>query len=395
MRGDGARSCNAMMPSVRSTFALLALAFLSGCPKAKDGAADAAADAAAGADAATAAKAADAGATAPGAVVVDGVGEIPPWVAAHRKGTSCKMAPAAKDRLKKLGKGEDDALTNNTADPTAMAKEIAGDCDSAQRALVEALNNGGYAHYGKKKYKEAARWWRAALVVRPSAILPRYNLACGLALDGAKKQSLREINEIARAADDGEASASNLLEKAKSDADLATIRDDPDFKEALKASSGGLVGPRKEPETATEGAKLLPDSYRKGSNPAGEVTYKPALLQFWTWRPAGGPELLVATVVHDPASIGKPKGDANGDYGAIAVLQRDAGKLKLLFTKKTGESPPSVAAGKEGSVLYSFVEMCGDLRGKLVWKDGKVAAMESQCGDEPGAPMKPVASVTK
>jgi hypothetical protein len=390
------------MKSTRPAVWLVSLgsiALLSGCPKSKGVGPDASADAASSAaDAAAAAAAqADASTAAPGAVVVDGVGEIPPWVAAHGKGKSCKMAPAAKERMKKLGKGEDDPLTNNSADPVALEKEVAADCDSAQRALVEALNNGGFAHYGKKKYKEAARWWRAALVVRPSAILPRYNLACGLALDGEKKQSVREISEIGRAADDGEATAANFLEKAKSDGDLATVRDDPDFKQALKSSSAGLVGPRKEPETATEGAKLLPDSYRKGTNPATRdaMTYKPALLQFWTWRPAGAPEMLVATVVHDPATVGKPKGDVNADYGAIAVLQRDAGKLKLLFTKKTGESPPSIAAGKDGSVLYSFVEGCGDLRGKIVWKDGKLAATEAQCGDDPGTPMKPVASVTK
>jgi hypothetical protein len=386
-----------MIRSSRSAVATLALVLLTGCPKTKGDGADAAADAPAGAVAdAAAAAATGADASAPGAVVVDGVGEIPPWVAAHGKGKSCKMTPAAKDRLKKLGKGDDDPLTNNTADPAAIEKDVAGDCDSAQRALVEALNNGGYSHYSKKKYKEAARWWRAALVVRPSAILPRYNLACGLALDGAKKQSLREINEIARAADDGEATASNFLEKAKSDSDLAGIRDDADFKQALKASSGGLVGPRKEPETSAEGVKLLPDSYRKASIAgAGDITFKPALMQVWTWRPTGAPELLVATVVDDPATLGKPKGDSNADYGAIAVFQRDAGKLKLLFTKKTGESPPSVAAGKDGSVLYSFVEMCGDLRGKLAWKDGKVAASETQCGDDPGAPMKPAVAVTK
>ena len=53
---------------------------------------------------------------------------------------------------------------------------------------------------GRKAYTEADRWWRAALTVRPSAMTPRYNLACGLALEGKPKDAVWAIQEIARAA---------------------------------------------------------------------------------------------------------------------------------------------------------------------------------------------------
>ena len=165
------------------------------------------------------------------------------------------------------------------------------------------------------------------------------------------------------------------------------MRDESDFKEAVKAASGGLIGPRKEPETAAAAVKLLPEDYRKGKDTlgvteSGFVTYKPAFLQFWTWKPAEGTELLVGTIIDDPSHIGQPKGDMNLDYGAIAVLKREeGGKLKLLLTHKTGESPPSVGAGKGNTVVYKFTPMCGDLKGTLSWDGSKVVLKEQTCSE--------------
>lgn len=129
--------------------------------------------------------------------------------------------------------------------------------------------------------------------------------------------------------------------------------------------------------------KLLPDDFRRAKswNPdiGPFVDYKPAFQSFWTWRPKPDVELLVGTIIDDPAKAGKPKGDLNQDYGAIAVLKRNAGKPELLLVRKTGESPPAVAAGKDGTVTYAFGLPCGDLRGTLSWDDSKVVVKEQTC----------------
>jgi hypothetical protein len=370
----------------RYSLALLALASsLMGCPQLKGGSGDAGTTSATApaVDAAAATATSPPPATSVSTTTVDGVGDVPPWAAESTKGAPCKTSQAARPRIQALSKGDDDGISSNKTDPAALAKELAGDCRAATRELAEGLNNGGFANYKKKKYKEASRWWRDALVVRPSFITARYNLACALSLDGASKAAVAQVKEVARAADDGDASASNFLDKAKSDDDLAAVRNDADFKQALQSSTGTLVGPRKEPERSAEGVKLLPAEFKQGKNPVTGTmdTYKPALLQFWTWRPGGSTELLVATVVHDPATLGKPKGDMNNDYGGLVVLQGDPGKAKLLFAHKTGESPPTVAGGKASSVNYSFSAPCGDLHGNLTFKDGKVGMTEKKCGD--------------
>jgi hypothetical protein len=114
----------------------------------------------------------------------------------------------------------------------------------------------------------------------------------------------------------------------------------------------------------------------------GFVTYKPAVQSFWTWRPDGKTELLVATILDDPAKAGKPKGDFNMDYGAIAVFQRRGGDLALRFVRKTGESPPTaVAGGKAGTVTYAFEAPCGSLTGTLSWNGSAVETKEKSCSD--------------
>lgn len=331
-----------------------------------------------------------------------GVGEVPPWSNEHGAAKPCSASASAKARFKTLQKGDDDDISANKADLAALEKDLAGDCRVAERELAEALNSGGFSHYKKKKYEEANRWWRAALVVRPSFDTARYNLACGLALAGDDKSAIAEIGELARATKDGDATAANFLEKAKSDDDLKTVRDDAQFKKALEASVGGLVGPRKEPELGAEVVKLLPEDWKKRKNLATEKmeTLKPAVLEFWTWRPDGSTELLVGTVVHDPSTLGKPKGDINNDYGGIVVVKRNDGKPTLLVAHKTGEAPPTVAAGKDHTVVYAFYEMCGDLGGTLSYSGGKVTLKEKSCedlgkDDEPTAEKKPLPKCAK
>lgn len=317
---------------------------------------------------------------------IDGIGDVPNWTA-DKNAPKCTPSADAKAKFKAIEKGDDPELAAGKTDIAALEKSIGADtCFATRKGLAQALNDGGYHRYGAKKFDEASRYWRAALEVRPSFLLSRYNLACGLALFGKGEGAVGQIEEIAKAAKADDASASNFLEKAKSDDDLKSVRGDAAFKAALAASTAHLVGPRDEPETAKKAAPLLPDDFRKvkdevGVQPSGFWTFHPAVQKFWTWRPAAGTELLVATVIDDPAQAGKPKGDMNQDYGAIAVFKRDGDRLTLLLARKTGESPPAVASGKNNSVAYSFDQPCGTLSGQLTWTGKVVEVHEKRCED--------------
>ncbi len=280
-------------------------------------------------------------------------------------------------------------MSAGTADPAALATELgATTCAVTRKDLATALNDGGYERYKAKAFAEADRWWRAALVVRPSFATARYNLACGLALEGKPRDAVWAIQELARAAADGDASAVNSLEKSKSDADFDSIRNDDDFKKAVATASavgGVLVGPRKEPETSAAAVKLLPEEFRKakdmiGYTTSGWISYTPALVSVWTWHPDATTELVLATIVDDLSKLGKPKGDMNQDYGGIGVFRRNAGALELVFAHKTGESPPSVAA-KGKDIAYSFETMCGTIKGTLSWNGTTVALKEAPCSN--------------
>ena len=132
---------------------------------------------------------------------------------------------------------------------------------------------------------------------------------------------------------------------------------------------------------------LLPDDFRStrdkvGATPTGggTITYKPAVSQFWTWRPDASTELLVATIIDDPAKLGVPKPDLHMDYGAIGIFKRDAaGKLTLLTARKTGYTLPTLAAGKNGTLLYSFEQVCGALSGAFSWDGTSVDLHEKNC----------------
>ena len=368
---------------MRSSLGILVLAAMAcfGCDKLKKKADEAAAAASASASAAAAgsgaapeAKAASNAGGAAAARTIDGVGDVPPW-APDTKLAKCGLSADVKAKTKAIEKGDDAAIASGKTDIAALAHDLGADtCANTKKHLAQALNDGGFKKYQAKKYDEANRYWRDALVVRPANVISRYNLACGLALAGKPKDAVAEIDEIARAAREEDATASNFLEKAKSDADLASIRDDAEFKEALKASTAHLVGPRSEPETSTKAVPLLPADFKRPGD-------KPALQKVWTWRPDASTELLVATVIDDPAKAGKPKGDVNDDYGAIAVFKRSGDALTLLLAHKTGESPPSVASGKGGTVAYSFDEPCGTLGGKLKWNGKSVEIHEKKCED--------------
>ena len=326
------------------------------------------------------------------ALTIDGVGEVPPW---RRDETTkrCVVSADSKAKIDALRKGTDAArklaLAAGTADIAALAKDVGADaCILTRRALASALDDLGTARLFAKSYDDANHFWRAALVVRPSFVAARYDLARGLALTGKSEPAAAEIAEIARAADEGDANAAGALEKAKNDVVFESIRSQPSFQNSLKALNEGLVGPRKDPATAAKAVALLPEEFKKLQDDIGAtpnraiITFKPAFTNFWTWHPDASTELLVATVVDDPAKIGQPKADITLDYGAIAVLRRDAaGALTLLTLRKTGDSQPTVAAGKNGSVIYSFEQACGGLSGKLTWNGKSIDMNEKNCRD--------------
>ena len=324
-----------------------------------------------------------------GARKIAGV-DVPAWAEQAAIKDKCKPSADDQAKLTKLQKGDDATITDGSVDLDALKKDVASDCAQAVPKLAMALNSGGYMHYTKKKYDEADRWWARALVIDPSLEVARYNLACGLALEGKDADAVWTFQQLAAAADDGDAAASNYLDKAKTDKDVDSLRDEAGFTEALTHAQGGLVGPRKEPEIASALPALLPADWKSGTVDDGlgndvKVTYKPTLVDVWTWRPDKDTELLVGRVVQDPSMAAKISStpqmqwDVPETWGGIVVMRLgDNKKVELLHAHQlTNNAPYAVAAGKNGSVVYSFLygPMGGQsVNGTLLWQGGKVVA---------------------
>lgn len=312
----------------------------------------------------------EAGAPPRAAAVVDGVGTVPAW-APDKTTKRCSLDAAIAPRLTTLARGEA-GIRAGTTDVAALAKELGADtCFTHRRALARALHEAGLAlrgtneHPEMKALEEANRHFAAALVVRPSLVTARHGLARGLAGTGNAAASAAQLEEIGRAAESGDANAVSALREATAEVttDLVT-RDAQLFAKAVA---------------------LLPDDMHKtrddvGATKSGTIVYRPAVTTLHRWKIEGPTELLVASVIDDPAKAGKPKPELNQDYGAIAVYQRDAaGKLSLLTVRKTGDSPPTVVIGKNATVLYTFEQMCGSLSGTLSWNGASVDMKESNC----------------
>lgn len=94
----------------------------------------------------------------------------------------------------------------------------------ADAAKARAANTRGYALHKQKKYREAAIEYRKAIAEDPSYLLAHYNLACVASLENDGPGALRELAWVAdRAAWDP--SARSAAEKARTDRDLAWLRD--------------------------------------------------------------------------------------------------------------------------------------------------------------------------
>jgi hypothetical protein len=328
---------------------------------------------------------------------IEGVGSVPAW-GLDRTTKRCSTSAETRTKLDAIAKGTDTAqaalLAAGTADVAALARDLgADDCIATRRALASALSTAGRAHFDARKHDEANRYWRAALTVRPSLVIARYFLARGLSLAGKPEAAAGQIAELARAAQAGDANAVSFLESARADKDFDSVHGQASFDAAVAAPDGGsssLSGPLKRPETFASAVALLPEEFRKLQDDIGAtpnraiVTFKPAFTNVWTWHPDPSTELLVASVVDDPSKVGQPKADLTLDYGAIAVLRKDAsGKVALVTVRKTGFAPPTVASGKNGSVIYSFEQVCGGLSGTLTWNGKSIDMNEKSCRDLP------------
>ncbi|GAC1522299.1 MAG: hypothetical protein NVS3B10_22690 [Polyangiales bacterium] len=312
------------------------------------------------------------------------VGEVPEWAPSRRR-PSCAPPTDATARLEALAKGDDKTLDDGSADVAKLQSDVTAGCFATERALAQVLATVGSSRLQQKKYLAANRWLRAALYVMPTLDAARYDLARGLVLAGDRADGLWAFGELGRAARAGDPAASSLLERAQTDHDLDPVRDDAQFKEAVSSANGTLIGPRKDPEIAAAAVKTLPNEYFMGPKPStgGMRSYKPAVVDVYTWKPDPTTELVLVTFVGDPKLLGKPRTEITSDYGGLAVLRREGPKLLLLHARKTGFDPPAIAPSKNGSLVYSFAADCGDLKGALKFKDARVDVLEMSCNDLP------------
>lgn len=314
-----------------------------------------------------------------------GVGDVPVWSADHGALPPCAPGVLAQARLVELAKGEDAAIGDGSADLAALLSNVTADCPAAARDLAQALADGGDKAIAGKKYPQGERYLRAALVVRPSLAAPRYALARRLAIEGKLDDATWAIAELARAVKEGDPRATVLLERARMEDDLASVRDAPGFAAALAIAPPAdvLAATKLEPALTAQAIKQLPIDYALGASVTGKARQmKPVVAELYTWRPDDKTELLVATIADDASAIGHATGDElAGDYGAIAVYRRDGASLQLLRAEKAGAVPPVIAPGKNGTIAYAFTEACGELRGALVWKGGTVNVIEQTCRD--------------
>jgi hypothetical protein len=328
---------------------------------------------------------------------IEGVGEVPGWML-DRTTKRCSTSAETRAKLDAIAKGNDaplaTALAAGSTDVTALANDLGADaCISTRRALANALTEAGRGRSEGKKIDEANRYWRAALTIRPSLVIARFYLARGLALAGKPEAAAVQVSELARAAEAGDANAVNLLGSVRDDKDFASVREQAAFEAAVGASDAGSarrLSPLKRPEVLASAVALLPEEFKKlqddiGATPNRAIlTFKPAFTNVWLWQTDAAGELLVASVVDDPKKVGQPKADVTLDYGAIAVLRREpSGKLTLLTVRKTGYAQPAVAGGKNGTVIYSFEQVCGSLSGTLTWNGASVDMNEKSCRDLP------------
>ncbi len=321
---------------------------------------------------------------------IAGLGDVPAWVVEKRRSNSfCGITVEGKTKLDLLAKGDDAALSAGTADVEALRTALVADCLVSERAVAQGLLDGARAQIAHKKLLEASRFLRASIVMRASFVPARYELVRTLVALKNFEGAAWLLADLVRAAKEGDSTALSAVERAKTDKALEPIHEDDAFKAALAVVGAvGLVGPRKDDALDKVVVPMLPNEYVWGPKISGGLRiYHPGLVDVWTWRPTAapdGPELIVATIIHERAAVDVPQPVLNTDYGAIAILR--PGKTKtdpptLIYVGKTGIAPPQLAATKTGAITFGFTETCGDLKGMILWKNEAVVAKMMTCSD--------------
>lgn len=113
------------------------------------------------------------------------------------------------------------------------------DMENAQRKLMQAEGldpknpevfiQHGISYYIRKNYKMAEHYYQRALAIDPTHMVAHYNLACAVALQGRRLESVKHL----RAAVEHGFSDVEALDR---DDDLAPIRDHPEF-EKIRAAA--------------------------------------------------------------------------------------------------------------------------------------------------------------
>ena len=167
---------------------------------------------------------------------------VPEWSKPTKSKQVCKLSKDEQAALTRLQKGDGPDYDDDTADVQQLVDGLRKNCPQAGSVVAAALISGGYTKYDKKDYAKADGWFARALVADPGSVLARYDLACNLALEGNKDESIWNFTELVDAAKADDPRAEYYVQKGKSDTDLTSVRDEDGFQAALKAVDADVAG---------------------------------------------------------------------------------------------------------------------------------------------------------
>lgn len=137
-----------------------------------------------------------------------------------------KVQPRPSEPSEPAEPSESEPASEPSVDPAPAKRTIESLAASVER--VEDPSASGWAHLKAKDYATALPYFAQASLAEPSAWKHPYNLACAAALAGDHEAA--QLGLAAAVARDREATAN----KARRDADLASVRDQPWFEPILR-----------------------------------------------------------------------------------------------------------------------------------------------------------------